>query len=207
MNFSRVLDDLLGQRSKVQLLRFLLRTRGEHTGRSLARELGLDHKTCHAALRGLAQHGVVECRRIGKALVYRLHDGHAIVKEILEPAFLRERALIQDYAGKALRLLGVPTDAVVLFGSVARSEEEFGSDVDLLFLCPDVVTVAAARRNLEATVSRLTREYGSVPQILVLPTRAFRMKVARGVPLYVEILKTGRVLRGKPFSEILMHVG
>jgi hypothetical protein len=39
MRFHRLLDDVLGQRSKVALLRLLVRCPGEYTGRDLARSL------------------------------------------------------------------------------------------------------------------------------------------------------------------------
>ncbi len=78
MIFHHALDDVLGQRSKVALLRFLVRNRGEHSGRDLSRLVGLDHKTCHAALRSLSEQGVVTSRRMGTAVAYRLRDDHPV---------------------------------------------------------------------------------------------------------------------------------
>jgi DNA-binding IclR family transcriptional regulator len=93
MKFDRPLDEVLGARSKVALLRLLVRTRGEHTGRELARLLHLDAKTCHTSLQALARQGVIEYRKAGTAILYRLNEAHALVEELLVPLFDRESIL------------------------------------------------------------------------------------------------------------------
>jgi predicted nucleotidyltransferase len=207
MRFHHVLDEVLGQRSKVALLRFLIRARGEHSGRDLARHLGLDHKTCHAALRSLAEQGIVDFRRLGTALVYALRDAHPIVRVILAPAFARESEILDRFVREAHTISRAPAVSVVLFGSAARREEAARSDVDILFVTNDADSSARARKALDAAGPKLAARYGSVPQFIVEDRATFRRKVARGDPLYSEILKNGRVVLGKPFAELLKHGG
>lgn len=207
MNFHHALDDVLGQRSKVVLLRFLVRNRGEHSGRDLARLVGLDHKTCHAALRSLSEQGVVTSRRLGTAVAYHLRDDHPVVKDILGPAFEREDALVESFVREARDLAGTPAESVILFGSVARHEEVARSDVDILFVTRDPEASAKAEEALASVAAVLAARYGSVPQFVVEDRHIFRNKVSRGDPLHNEILRTGRVILGQPFSELLKDGG
>lgn len=207
MLFRKVVDEVFGRGSRVTLLRLLARTRGERTGREWARLAGLDHKTCHAALQGLARQGVVSARRMGNALIYRLNGDHAVVRGIVVPVFEKEDRLVEEYAEEARRGIGERVEAVVLYGSVARGEEEETSDVDLLVLVRDERAARAAQARVGDIMSGLARRYGSVPQIVVTTARRFREGVRRGLPLFVAILQTGRVLYGKSFSEILKHGG
>jgi predicted nucleotidyltransferase len=193
---------IFGRRSKVALLRHLVRSGGQHTGRELARALRLDHKTCHSALQELFAPGVVTRRKVGTALAYALNWDHAIVREIVTPVFRKESVLIEDYAREARGILRVPVNSVILFGSVARSEEETESDVDLLFVVRESRSVREARRNLDRATLKLTRRYGSVPQVLLADRTTARRKF-HSDPLFQEILRTGRVLFGESFASLM----
>jgi predicted nucleotidyltransferase len=205
MRFRHVLDDILGRRSNVVLLRFLVRTRGEHSGRDLARLVGLDHKTCHAALRGLTAQGVVDSRRLGTALAYRLRDRHPVVQDILKPAFAREEDLAERFVRDAAKLARTRALSVVLFGSVVRGEEGPESDVDILFVVKDPASRSRAKGALDEVAGELAARYGSVPQFIVEDLASFRCKIGRGDPFLNEVLRSGRVVLGKSLSEILSH--
>jgi predicted nucleotidyltransferase len=203
MRFHHVLDEVLGRRSNVQLLRFLVRSGGEHSGRDLARLVGLDHKTCHASLRALAQEGVVSVRTLGTASVYTLREDHPLVTDILRPAFEREDRLLERYVLEARDQAGVPLESVILFGSTARGEEASKSDVDILVITRDAESRKKAQEALASVAPGLARKYGSVPQFLVEERRTFRDRVVHGRPLEENILRTGRVIAGKSIPELL----
>lgn len=206
MIFREPLTKVLGSRPKVRLLRHLLRLRSEETGRELARALDLDHKTCHAALGDLAAQGVVRRRRAGRAFLYRIEEESFLVKNILRAAFRTEETLRERYLGEFLRQLEAPPLSAILFGSVARGEERAGSDVDLLL----VVRGNAAAVDVEAAVDRiavsLSLRFGNVPQVVVMPLSEFRRRAGAGDPFLSEVLRTGRVVKGRSLSELMKHV-
>lgn len=203
MRFHHVLDEVLGRRSSVRLLRFLVRSGGEHSGRDLARLVGLDHKTCHQALRDLAEQGVVTARRIGTATAYSLRQDHPLVQDILRPAFENEETLIEGYVREAQKLSGVPVESIIIFGSVARKEEVARSDVDILVITRDAHSKAQAEDAFAAAAGALAARYGSVPQFIVEERRSFRNRVIHGHPLHSNILRDGRLVVGKPIAELL----
>lgn len=205
MRFREPLNDILGRRSKVVLLRHLVLYRRESTGRDLARETGLDHKTCHEALRDLRRHRVVDLRTIGTATAYSLRADHPIVREVLKPAFEWERNLIDRFARDVRKLLGRDALSIILFGSVAKGTEEPESDVDLLIITRDRAAARALDRKVGPPMVQLANVYGRVPQFIIRDARSFRAGYLRGDPLFSEIVAAGRVLAGLPLREILRH--
>ena len=203
MRFHHSLDGILGQRSKVALLRFLTRTRVQMSGRELSRALGLDHKTCHKALQDLSREGVVDQQKIGTAIVYRMNENHVIVREILQKVFEKEDLLLADYAEELRKSLGVRVYSLILFGSVVRGEEEATSDVDMVLVVKDAKDARAARDALDATAVDLSGRYGNAPQVIVIEKSTFASKARRHDPFIQEVIRTGRVLDGKPISEVL----
>lgn len=206
MKFDRSLDEVLGARSKLALLRLLARTRGEHTGRELARLVELDAKTCHAALRKLARQGVVEMRRAGKAILYRLNSRHVLVTRMLRPLFEREASVLSEYGRDLRRRIGTPLVSMILFGSVLRREERATSDVDLVLVVSGANAVRRAEEAVDRAAGELASLYGNPPQVIVYDRADFRRKAGTGDGFVTEVLRSGRVLEGKPIAEVLKNV-
>jgi predicted nucleotidyltransferase len=137
--------------------------------------------------------------------VYSLNRDHIAVSDILVPLLECERDLMERYVRDLRKQMRTPTEAIVLFGSVARQEEQPRSDVDLLLIARDRTSAKAASRQVDDATTGLLARYGSVPQILVSDVGTFRNKLAHGDPLYGEILRTGRVVYGKSFARLLRH--
>jgi predicted nucleotidyltransferase len=204
MMWTRPLDGLIGTRAKVALLRFLIRTGGEHSGRELGRFTGLDAKTCHLALRDLVRPGVVQVRRLGGALAYGLNDRHVWVREGLAPLYRLEERLLADYADALRRRLGRSVVSILVFGSVARGGERPDSDLDLAIVIADGAPREACAGALDRALVELAARYGRPPHVFLFGRREFGRKARRGDSLVNDMLRTGRVLWGRPPSE-LMH--
>lgn len=205
MTLSGVLDPVLGQRSKVRILRLLARTRGQRTGREIARQTGLSHRASHLALRDLERHGILLKVRAGRAYLFALNEEHVLVSEVLIPAFDTEAAFVEKYAEAARKGLKVPIESAILYGSVARGTERPESDVDLMFIVRDRQAAERARAQLGPLASSLTRRFGRVPQIVFSDARTFRRNVRRRNPYYSAVIRDGRILFGKPLSELLKN--
>jgi predicted nucleotidyltransferase len=206
MIYHQPLDGLLGSRSKVTLLRLLVRTRAEQTGSEWARQVGLDVKTCHTALQELAEQGVVLSRKVATAILYRLNAGHFLAETVLIPLFEREEQGLVQYAKDLRSEVGLPIVSLILFGSVARKEERATSDVDLILIVKSPAMRGKAEDHVDQAATDLASRYGNPPQVIVIDRESFRRKAQKGDALITEVLRTGRVLSGRPFSEILKHV-
>ncbi len=210
MRFDKPLNEILGTRSKVALLRVLLQTEGEYTGRDLARLVDVDHKACYLALNHLVDEGIVRMRRIGQASAYSLNRDHAAM-EMLKPLFEKERALFARFVQEVGETLYPDAgarkaiDAIVLFGSVARGEQRKESDVDLFVLVRTKEAAVGGGLRVAEVMTRMVARYGSVPQVFVESTAEFRASVKRGDPFRGEVVRTGRVVQGKEFEELLRN--
>ncbi|HEY3225409.1 MAG TPA: nucleotidyltransferase domain-containing protein, partial [Planctomycetota bacterium] len=173
MRLRQPLNDILGRRSKVILLRYLVLSRRETTGRDLARSTGLDHKTCLQTLKDLDRSDVVRGRRIGNAWVYRLNDEFPIVREVLEPAFAWEHAILNRLARDLRKRLGRDAISIFLFGSVAKGTEQPESDIDLLIVARDRAAIRVLDRRMDAASAWIVQKYSRVPQFMFMEARLF----------------------------------
>ncbi len=203
MIFRQPFDEILGQRSKVRLLRFLVTVAGDHSGRELAKRIGVDGRTCHSILRDLEEQGLVRRRRAGSAYLFEFNRDHILVQEVLIPAFELESKLLERYARDVQERLGMPLVSLVLFGSTSRGEEAKSSDVDLLAVMRDKQSAAAAQTQAEEAGLELTRRYGNVPQVLAIDQTSLRRRWKKRDAFIREVVRTGKVVSGRPLTEIL----
>jgi DNA-binding IclR family transcriptional regulator len=95
MRGRETLENLLAQRSKIKVLRFLLSQNSSPiTGREMSRLTGLDHKTCHKALKEFHHLGVVHMTNHSHSNFYRLNPRSYLVNKVILPLFEIERVVI-----------------------------------------------------------------------------------------------------------------
>ena len=205
MRFIRPLDEILGRRSKVALLRYLILHRSEATGRDLARSVGIDHKTCTDALRDLIRSDLVRRRGVGRAWFYQLNRSFPIIKEVLEPLFDWERGIPDRFARDLRRELGRDALSIFLFGSTAKRTDVAESDIDLLIVARDRAGLRALDQKLDLASDNLMATYSRVPQFVFMDVFEFRRKFLNGDRFLNEILRSGRLLDGLQEEELLKH--
>jgi len=207
MRMHHPFDVILGRRSKVALLRYLINSRRETTGRDLARSVGLDHKACLASLADLDREGIVRRRGVGRAWFFSLNLDFPMVKEVLIPLFEWERGLPERLARDIRKGFGRDALAVFLFGSTAKGADEPESDVDLLIVAKDRAALRSLRGRTLDSMERLVGRFGRVPQHFFMHAREFQAKYRMKDRFLMEILRTGRLLDGLRVEEILEHGG
>jgi hypothetical protein len=85
MKFHLVLEEVLGRRSNIAIIRVLAEKDLELTGRQIAQLSHLNHRTCQLSLGELAIQSIVAYRKVGKANLFKLKKENVLVKEgILE---------------------------------------------------------------------------------------------------------------------------
>ncbi len=197
------LDVALGGCTQVTVLRHLCRSGGGHTGRALGRALNLSHNAVHRALGPLADWGLVDAERQGRATVYRLNETHWLIRDGLRPLFAAEASRYTVLGEAVCVAAGVPVRSVVLFGSEARGDDRPDSDIDLVCLTPTTRDRAAAEARLAAAGSRLRREFGRRLSLAVWTAADFARRYRHRDRLVREIVETGWVIAGTPLSEVL----
>lgn len=204
MQLTDQLNHILGQASKIQILRFLVMTDAELSGRRIATATGLSHVKVHTALKELNRHDVVVMRRAGKSILYRLNSNNVLVKKILIPLFEKEANLGETLKEIILKCVKQPTPkSVILFGSFASGEARPDSDIDVLIIASKKEDVPLFKEGLEKAEARITVEYGNHLAALVMDEIEFKKKFKSKNRFVRNIAKEGKVMFGRSVNDLI----
>lgn len=137
MKFHSVLDEILGNRTKVKLLRaFFTYPKKEFTESELQRIEGIPQASVHRNIKFLLDNGLLDRKRIGKANLYSLNKEH-VLHAVLNSSFDSERNVLvelEKVVAEAVKSLP-EVELAVLFGSIVKGMERANSDVDIFIVC------------------------------------------------------------------------
>lgn len=180
-----MLEDTLGSRSKVRILRELVRRSAvELTTDDLVQATGQSTGTLVPSLQQLGATGIVETRLVGKTRVFKLADRHP-----LAPAVRR----LFDDESRAITLMSegvfrtLPKDGVRF---AAWFHDEVGEDRSQTVT---LLVIADRPESVDAPLQKaLTGNAFLRPKVLAVP--AMRSALASGNREYVRMIERARVL-------------
>lgn len=193
MKFDKPLDDIFSAPSNVKVLRVLARVDWELTGRQVAEFAGLNAMTCQNTLHRLHDIGLLGVRRIGSANLYHLMRDKQLVQSLVLPLFTREKDLLSDTLDPTVEAFSGIASEIHLFGSTARGEAVYGSDLDICVVVKNRSIKEAAETITDEQTARLSLLTGILPSILVWTEHEFRDRLKRKDLLALSIL-AGRTL-------------
>jgi len=191
MRFVRALDQILGNASRVAVLRALVRLpRGyAATSREIGRRAGVTHPLELSALGVLSEQGLVRRKRVGRADTYELNEAH-VLTDLLRRAFATEETLPDDlvrFLQEQVAHHAAGAESAYLFGSAATSEMRDGSDIDVALVWP-----GASAPDIEsasnAISDSLRQRYGNDGQVIV---RTSPVRKGKGPAIWTEIIQKG----------------
>lgn len=163
--YAAPLDLLLGAPLRVRILRALSDAGDVRSASDLARLASADLKAVQRALIPSLEAGLVERIGGGRGAVYRLRQAHpftAAIGALFALERERRQAIPREVAAWAEQVTPPPL-AVWLYGSVARRQDHFGSDIDLAVIAPENV---AGSSQVRETGSATPRPYTDLAQSL-----------------------------------------
>lgn len=203
MEYHNVIDKILGQKSKVKILRYLVEYRDEQSGRRIARECGINHWQCHHVLQDLCQQGILNMHRVGNAYLFSLRRNHYLVEKAIIPLFQSEARLLQALAAEVKQIRDVNISSLILFGSIARGKGKPRSDIDIL-------VVTSRKKNKGKVAEKICKRndyflsrYGNALSPYVVSETEFRERHKKGDKLIRNIIKNGKTLSGKSIGELV----
>jgi len=198
MRITRPLDDILGNRNHVRVLRHLILFPSPViTGRGIARELAMSHVSCIRSLNELVAVGALMRKRVGTSTTYEIPADSILFSKMLKPLFVRESRLLDSLVGCLLDGFEKEVKAVFLYGSVARSEETENSDVDLLVVLKSGVKKGEITKKLASNKSEAFGLYLVGIHVITYSYNEYEAHKRQGLPLIKEVLSEGRLLVGK----------
>lgn len=136
MKFHNIIEDLLSNKLKVAVIRFLLSyPTKKFSGRELARLLSAAPSSTLEILELLGKYGLLQKTKIGKTSEWSINRRHLLFNKLLPLLKFDEEA--QGALRQKVRFVFLKDKnivKIVLFGSIAKGEETPQSDVDLFVL-------------------------------------------------------------------------
>lgn len=205
MKVRNALDEVFATPAHVRVLRVLSSRKHLLTGRQVARETGLHHKSAIGALERLELLGLVERQRGGRDHLFSLNRQHSLARNVLSPLFKAEQQFRKSLENRLAAAGQGITESLVLFGSTARGEEKSESDLDICVVTSNASQRRKAERQLHAASKDLSEEFGVRVAWLFLSVEDLRRRSRQGDALLNDLLSDGKVLAGKPLSEVLRN--
>lgn len=137
MKFHDVLNDILGNKTKVKLLRaFFTYPEKEFTESELQRIAGIPQASVHRNVKSLLENGLLDRKRIGKANLYLLNKEH-ILYPLLNSGFEGEKNILMELKKMIAGIVRSPPEVemAILFGSIIKGMERADSDIDIFIVC------------------------------------------------------------------------
>ena len=191
-----MIEELIGSPVKARVLALLRERGGDMHVSAIARELGVSKSYASECLRALAEAGLLDRRRIGRSVAYRLSPtrrAQSVVEAISGEPLHRE---IEQAIASGFRPL--KPVSVILFGSAVRSLRA-GSDVDVLI----VHDGSAGSERIAPIAARLTERFGFHISVVQMSASEFRRKARKGEEFVLNVMAHGRVLAGRSFEEVV----
>ena len=204
MPLIELLDDLLGQRAKVRVLRVLMGEKDALVGRDIARRSGLSPLAAHMALHALEKRGVLTKKCVGSGHLYSVNRRRFVVSQMLEVLFAREKEFLGAMGDWVARKVGSkPLVSLAIYGSVARGQSSPDSDLDVLILAKDPVQADAMKEKIEAAALEFHDLFGMNLSAYAIDTKDFSRRFDKKDRLIKAMVREGWVIRGKSLAEVL----
>jgi predicted nucleotidyltransferase len=191
MRYHEPLNDILGNKVQLKLLRVLVRTKGSFTGRELARLVGHSQNQTSLALQELERNGLVVWQSAGRSHLYSVDPENILITDLLEAGFRLEDDLLERLADVFFHEAGRDLVSIVLFGSVAKAEERPNSDIDLVVVVKDKADLKIVEANVAEASAKVARRFGNQAMPIIVKKSDYERKIRSKKGLWREVAETG----------------
>ncbi len=201
MILNKILNHIFTSPSTVMVLRELERRNEGITGREIARMTNISHRTALKALDNLEALKLVKRRIAGKSYYFTLNRRQFLNRKIISEIFNTEREYKQVIFKRISAVKNSNTVSLIIFGSVSRNDETYGSDLDLCVVYNKSRTEIEERINILR--DELYNEYGVTLAPFYITERIFKQKAKNLQPPVNSIINDGILIFGKSINRII----
>jgi predicted nucleotidyltransferase len=195
MKFSKSIFDLMNSPTKLNIVSFLINHTASMSEREIATVLNVSHMSVNRSMRELSEANFVYNTVVGRTYIWTVNRksyAYATLSKIIK-VIDTTSAPIEDLKKTVLQNLPLQMiKKIILFGSVAKGEEDSTSDIDLFILVNDQEKKDATEPYIEKLVHICIDRYGNVLSPYVLTERDMKQKknlnlirnIQSGIQLY-----------------------
>lgn len=161
MRLTKPLNVILGNQTRVEILRTFFKYPGEFTGRHVARLCNLPQATVQKQLQVLVDNDILAFRQIGRSKTFSLKE-ESILHPALKSLYEAEGKIlsqVEDLIRKTIQRSSYLRSELVhasMYGSVVKGEETPQSDIDLFLLFKNQFDEHLVTEKLENVSEQLT---------------------------------------------------
>jgi len=155
MKFHITMLDILGSKTKVKIIGFLLNHKASMSEREIASVLKISHMSINRTMKELSDINFVDFITVGKAHLWKVNTKSYAYKMLSN--LIGGASLVKSPLGNLKNTIieNLPKNLIkkiILFGSVAKGLEKTDSDIDIFILVKDKET----KDNLEPAIDKLS---------------------------------------------------
>ncbi|MFA5866717.1 MAG: hypothetical protein WC891_01945 [Actinomycetota bacterium] len=142
MHINKPLNNVLGNETRIEILRTFFKYPGEFTGRQVARLCELPHATVHKQLDVLSNSKVLLNKHVARSKIYSLNRD-SVLYSVLENLFKQEstvrqtiKSQVEESIKENQRLRNDLVHASI-YGSMIAGKESVDSDIDVFLVLKD----------------------------------------------------------------------
>jgi predicted nucleotidyltransferase len=203
MIVNKVFNEIFSTYSNIAVLRELQHSKNGLTGREVGRLAGISPPSALKALMNLFDLHIINMQIGGRDHIYTLNFDNTLVKDGILPLLKLESDLMTNLSAIISKKLKGYCTSIILYGSVARKEEDIKSDFDICI----VFDKSQKELKLHQLVSELQIEVYKYAGISLssfyIKEDEFRTRARLQKPPVSEIIKEGIILSGKTIGEII----
>ncbi len=203
--YQKAYNRLLGSAIALSVIKHLCFSGKEMTGREAAASAGYSPQAVLDSLNNMEKLGLIESRNAGRARLYTLNRSHWFVAHALIPMWEIIDGWPRDLGAFYARRLQPKPLSIIMYGSFARGEEHFESDLDLLFVYRDDRIKPDHLDRLLSLNSDILTRYGihASPKVVAISELKRSVKEKKGFMRNVFV--EGKAIYGLTPSEVLSY--
>lgn len=201
--FRHILEELLGSKVQIAVLKALSLFWKGMTGRRIAREAGVSVRAAQLALQKFVDLGLVTHRAMGNSYLYQLNRDHVLVQEGILPLISLERDLQDRILQQVWEAASPDVVSLWLFGSVARGEETARSDLDVCIIVRQAATKKHVLQRLSEKAVALSRTHSVAVSPVIFSLGEFRKLWQTHDSFVRELGRTGQIWKGPALAELM----
>lgn len=203
MKFRKLLNEVFSGPSQIAVLRPLYLHKSGITGRETARLAGISPKSALQALSGLEQLKIVKRVIGGRDHHFTLNRENYIVKNGISPLLRAETDMLNRLLQLVKKEISPFSLSIVLFGSVARGEENSSSDLDILIIPQDPASAKEINAKIVKLRIKSEEEYGVHISPMILTKEKLRKLAKSGSSVIESLRSDGVVIFGKTLTGLI----
>lgn len=204
MIFNKVLNHIFSSSSHIAVIRSLQYHKIGITGREIARLSGLSPKSALYALSSLENIKIVNRVVGGRDHLFTLNRQNYLVKNGIIPLLQIENKFLPQLLEIIKQKLAKHCISIILFGSVARSNETTESDLDICFVVQNKSSQKDIVQIIHDLQDQIFNEFGASLAPIYFTHDEFRKKAAKNLSPVNNIIKEGVLISGRSIR-ILSH--